>query len=63
MAVDEAGHDDLVRSIDNLGVGHLQSGADVDDLAASNKHIALSQIPNGPVHRQNMSAPDEERTT
>jgi len=62
MCVNEAGHDDRIRCIDNLGVGRTQSRADLDDPAILDKHIALGQISDGLIHREDVSAPDEERT-
>ena len=59
MRIDEAGHDDHPRRIDDLGTGRTDGFADFFDLVPIDENIALGEIADLAIHRDNSSALDQ----
>ena len=60
MRIDEARHDDHVAAVDHLRAGSIDVGADGDNRAVANMHVAAGQIAEVRVHRQDMAAAHDE---
>jgi hypothetical protein len=59
MRIDEAGHDDMPRGVDDGGVGRVDPGGDLRDFRSLEQHVADRVIADAPVHRQHRSAFDQ----
>jgi len=60
MRVDEARHYDHVAAVDHLRIGSIDVGADGDDCAVADMHIAAGQVAEVCVHRQDVAAAHNE---
>ena len=59
VRVDEAGHDDAVRSVDDIGVADLERGADGGDPSVLDEDVAVEHVPELAIHRQDVAATEE----
>ena len=61
MGVDEAGHDNVVRCVDNQSrAAGIEVGAECRDLLAFDQNIGLFEIPHLRVEAQHDSSPQKD---
>src|SRR5271163_4583843 len=63
MRIDEAGHYNMSRRVDDGGVGRVNPGGDLRDFRSVDEHVANRVIADAVVHRQDRPALDEEAPT
>ena len=59
MRVDEARHDDHSGGVDLLCFGHLETTADLDDRAVLDEDVAVRDLADVGVHRDDEAVPDQ----
>ena len=60
VSVDEAGNGDAARRVDDLRPVRFQSFADRQDAAVRDQHVALQDVAERVVHRDDARAADQE---
>jgi hypothetical protein len=59
MGIDEAGHDDAVGRVDDLGVARRDRRADRDDPLVLDQDVAAEDVADLRIHAQHMSSTEQ----
>jgi hypothetical protein len=59
MRVDEPGHDDAARDVDDLGLGRVDAVSDGRDALAFDEDVGSEEVPRPRIHREDVTAAEQ----